>query len=98
MHRIQASHDRNLLFGILAFQLDFVSQAQLIETMQAWMLRKEKTLGEVLVEKGFLSTPRRELLDTLVAEHVRQHGDDPERSLVVIDVYHKSILKHVMRF
>ena len=62
MKKIHASHDRNLLFGVLAFQLDFVTQAQLIETMQAWMMRKEKSLGEVLVEKGFLTTQRRELL------------------------------------
>lgn len=96
MKKIHASHDRNLLFGVLAFQLDFVTQAQLIETMQAWMMRKEKSLGEVLVEKGFLTTQRRELLDTLVAEHVRQHGDDPERSLAAIN-YEQSLRQELQR-
>ncbi len=74
-------HDQNLLFGILAFQLDFVTQGQLIEAMQAWMLDKVKPLGQVLVEKGILTADRRQLLTALVAEHVRQHGNDPQKSL-----------------
>ena len=43
------SADRNLLFGVLALQMDFLTRDQLIEGMQAWVLEKAKPLEEVLV-------------------------------------------------
>jgi len=36
------SADRNLLFGILALQMDFISREQLISAMHAWVLDKGK--------------------------------------------------------
>ena len=36
------SADRNLLFGILAVQLDFVSRDALIDAMNAWLLKKAR--------------------------------------------------------
>ena len=44
-----ATADRNLLFGILAVQLDFVSRDQLIAAMNAWVLEKSKPIGEILL-------------------------------------------------
>jgi WD40 repeat protein/serine/threonine protein kinase len=79
-----ASADRNLLFGILALQMDFVSRDQLVAAMHAWVLDKAKALGQILVEQGALSQARCSLLDTLVDEHLRQHGQDPERSLAAL--------------
>ncbi len=84
MNVSQTVHDRNLLFGILAVQMDFVSQSQLIETMQAWLLQKSKPLAQLLVERGILSEERRQLLANLVREHVRQHANDPQQSLAAI--------------
>ncbi len=81
---MHSAHDRNLLFGILALQLDFITQVQLIETMQAWLLNKNNSLSEVFVERGLLTTQRRSLLETLVAEHVSQHNNDPEKSLAAV--------------
>ena len=77
-----SSHDRNLLFGILAFQLDFVSQQQLVEAMQAWLLEKGRPVADIMLERGWLSPPRHKLLLDLVAEHVRHHDDDPQQSLL----------------
>ena len=42
--------DRNLLFGILALQLDFIARDALIAAMHAWVLEKSKPLGQVLVD------------------------------------------------
>lgn len=84
MNESQTLHDRNLLFGILAVQMDFVSQAQLIETMQAWLLQKTKPLAQLLVDRKFLTEERRQLLASLVREHVRQHDNDPQQSLAAI--------------
>ncbi len=73
--------DRNLLFGILAVQMDFVSRDALIAAMHTWVLAKHRPLGELLQEQGALTPERRGLLDRLAAEHLKAHGDDPQRSL-----------------
>lgn len=54
--------DRNLLFGILALQMEFVSRDQLIAAMHAWVLDKQKPLGEILVEQRALADDARGLL------------------------------------
>jgi hypothetical protein len=35
---MSAAADRNLLFGILALQMDFISRDALIQGMNAWVL------------------------------------------------------------
>jgi eukaryotic-like serine/threonine-protein kinase len=69
------SADRNLLFGMLALQMDFISREQLIDAMHAWMLRKQTPLGDILCEKNVLCGEDRRTLDGLVNRLVRQHGD-----------------------
>jgi hypothetical protein len=55
---MSSSHvDRNLLFGILALPMDFISRDALIAAMHAWVLNKQKPLGQVLVEQRCLSDP-----------------------------------------
>jgi hypothetical protein len=76
--------DRNLLFGILAFQMDFISRDALIQAMNAWILDKPKPLGQIVVEHCALRPERRELLETLVDAHLDMHGDDAERSLAAV--------------
>ncbi len=82
----QSPYDRNLLFGVLALQLDFVNQQQLVDTMQDWLRHKDKSLGELFVERRILSEERSRLLWSLVKEHVRQHDGDPHKSLAVVPV------------
>ncbi len=76
--------DRNLLFGILALQMDFVTRDALVAAMNAWVLDKQQPLGAILVAQGALRPERRALLEPLVDEHVRQHGDDPAQSLAAV--------------
>src|SRR5947209_20334515 len=78
------SADRNLLFGILAVQLDFVTKDALVAAMNAWLLDKGKPLGDILRDRGHLSAERLQLLSALVAEHLKQHGGDPQRSLAAL--------------
>ncbi len=75
--------DRNLLFGMLALQMDFISRDALVEGMQAWMMNKSKSLGELLVERGMLAAEDHGLLDPLVEAHIRKHGG-AEQSLAVL--------------
>jgi serine/threonine-protein kinase len=79
-----AHADRNLLFGVLALQLDFISRDQLIAALHAWVLDKAKPLGQILVEQGVLAAPTCSLLDTLVAKHLECHGQEPQRSLAAL--------------
>jgi serine/threonine-protein kinase len=78
------SADRNLLFGILAMQMDFVGKDELIATMHAWVLAKTRPLGDLLAEQGALKPEHRTLLDALVQAHLAQHGGDPARSLAAL--------------
>src|SRR5262245_17489372 len=77
--------DRNLLFGILAVQMNFVSRDALISGMNAWVLAKHRALGRILVEQGALAAARHDLLERLVDEHLAVHEGDAERSLAAAD-------------
>jgi tetratricopeptide (TPR) repeat protein/serine/threonine protein kinase len=76
--------DLNLLFGILAVQMDFVSRDQLVAGMHAWVLDKSKALGAILVEQKVLGAERHALLQALVQEHLKQHQNDPQQSLAAV--------------
>jgi non-specific serine/threonine protein kinase/serine/threonine-protein kinase len=78
------SADRNLLFGVMALQMDFIDRDQLVRAMNAWVLEKHKPLAEILVEQGALAPARRQLLEPLVEEHVQAHGGDPQRSMAAL--------------
>src|SRR5947207_15113998 len=77
--------DRNLLFGILAVQMNFVPRDALIAAMHAWVLERSKPLGQILVEQQALSPSRQSLLEQLVDEHLVAHGGDAEKSLAATD-------------
>jgi eukaryotic-like serine/threonine-protein kinase len=81
---MSASADHNLLFGILAVQLDFITKDALVAAMSAWLLDKGKPLGDILRDQGHLSPERLQFLSALVAEHLKQHGDDPAASLAAL--------------
>src|SRR5437764_14681078 len=73
--------DRNLLFGIMALQMDFINRDALIAAMNAWVLDKSKSLGHILGAQGALREEDRNLLDVLIKRHLQMHGDNIERSL-----------------
>lgn len=75
--------DRNLLFGILALQMDFISRDALISGMQAWLLARDLSLGELLVQQGRLDAVNRQLLESLVDAHIQKHGG-AEQSLAAL--------------
>jgi hypothetical protein len=75
---------RNLLFGILALQMDFITRDALVQAMNAWILDKAEPLGQILVEHGALQLEKRDLLETLVQAHLEMHGGDAEHSLAAV--------------
>jgi hypothetical protein len=81
---MSATADRNLLFGILALQLDFVSKDGLLDGMHGWIVQKGRPLGEILVEKGRLKPENRLLLESLVDRHIAEHAGRSEESLAAL--------------
>src|SRR5438105_8655118 len=73
--------NRNLLFGILAVQLNFISRDDLVSGMNGWALDKSKSLGQIMVDQGRLSAEQLQTLESLIVQHLKVHGNDPERSL-----------------
>jgi serine/threonine-protein kinase len=92
-----ASADRNLLFGILALQLDFITRDQLVAAMHAWVLDKAKGLGDILVAHKALAADRRALLEALVAEHLKKHDNDPAKSLAALSSVEPAVRAEVGR-
>src|SRR5712692_2731434 len=76
--------DRNLLFGIVALQMDFISREALIAAMHAWVLDKAKPLGQILREQQVLGADEHALLEALVQKHLALHGNDPAKSLAAL--------------
>jgi serine/threonine-protein kinase len=76
--------DQNLLFGILALQMEFITRERLIAAVSAWIKDKSRALSTVLVEQGDLEPAIHDLLQALVAKHLEQHGNDPQASLAAL--------------
>ena len=77
----ESDADKNLLFGILALQMDFISRDQLVAAMNAWVLRKGQPLAEILQEQQVLGNEERILLDALLCKHLERHSNNAEKSL-----------------
>jgi serine/threonine-protein kinase len=73
--------DRNLLFGVLAIQMDLITRDQLVAAMTAWVLVKHLPLGQVLQDQGVVAPVDRDLLERMVDRHVERHGGDLHKSL-----------------
>jgi serine/threonine-protein kinase len=82
----QPHADRNLLFGILALQLDFISRDQLIAALHAWVLDKHKPLGQVMIEQHAVEEDDCSALEMLVDKHLKLHDHQPQRSLAALSV------------
>lgn len=82
-----ASADRNLLFGVLAVQLDFVSRDDLIAATSRWVLDKQQPLSEVFVEQGMITRDESDVIEGVVRKHLERNHDDPRQSLRSIEAF-----------
>ncbi|MGI9428936.1 MAG: serine/threonine-protein kinase, partial [Bythopirellula sp.] len=82
-----ASADRNLLFGVLAVQLDFVSRDDLIAATSRWVLDKKQPLSEVFVSLKLISAEEAQLIENVVQKHLERNNDDPKQSLQSIEAF-----------
>jgi PAS domain S-box-containing protein len=81
--------DRNLLFGVLALQTDFIDAAKFAEACVLWATRKTASLADVLIERGWIAPADRDHIEYLVARRLGTHdsasssasSDDGERTV-----------------
>jgi hypothetical protein len=73
--------DRNLLFGVLALQADIITPAQFIEACTLWASRKNVSLADLLVERGWLTSNDQSHVEYLLARKLQRHAGDLRASL-----------------
>src|SRR5262245_34735534 len=80
------SADRNLLFGLLALQMDLLTREQLLDGFQLWMLQKDTPVAAVLLRRGALQAPDVEVVEALLQRRLARHGGDVQHSLAALRV------------
>jgi eukaryotic-like serine/threonine-protein kinase len=78
--------DHNLLVGVLALQLNFVTREELIDAAcESAGADKPQALLEAFRQRGALSADECDLLGALVDRHLARHNNDPQQSLAACD-------------
>src|SRR5262245_33230737 len=76
------SSDQQLLFGVLALQLELITVDQFVEACTIWASKKDRPLPDLLIDRGWLRTQDRTDIDRLLARKVERHGGDVSASLL----------------
>jgi len=76
--------DRNLLFGVLALQLELIDPRQFADACAGWASRKEIALGDLLAERGWISKEDEADVDRLLERKLKRHGGDVHASLAAV--------------
>ncbi len=74
-----------ILLAILAFQNGFIDLNACVAAVRAWSEDKSQRIGELLVRLGHIDATQRAILDALVGQHRKKHGDSPEQGLAAVD-------------
>src|SRR5687768_16201748 len=83
---MSSSHvDRNLLFGFLALQNNFIDREDLIAAVSAWLVDKSRSLSDILRERHALASDEYQLVAALAAKHLERHGNDVEKTLAALE-------------
>lgn len=75
-HRNPAGRDRNLLFGIFAIQMRFISGDDFVAAAAAWSTEPEVSLSERLVNSNAMSAADRDLVNSLIAKAIEHYDGD----------------------
>lgn len=73
--------DRNVLFGVLAWQLGVVERETLMSAMYTWMTDKSRSLPDVLAAAGELSADDRRWVNEAVDRQLKKNDSDPAKTL-----------------
>jgi eukaryotic-like serine/threonine-protein kinase len=75
------STDQQLLFGVLALQLEFITPSQFIEVCTVWASSKDRSLSDLLADKGWVQPHDKEDIERLLARKLKRHDGDVAASL-----------------
>jgi serine/threonine protein kinase/tetratricopeptide (TPR) repeat protein len=80
--------DRNLLFAVLALQLDAINAGQFSEACALWAEDKTVSLADVLLTRGWLSAEDRTEVERLLERKLKKHDGDARAGLAEMTVDH----------
>jgi serine/threonine-protein kinase len=80
----QANFDRNLLFGVLALQDELIDARQFADLCAGWTLRRDKTLAELLLERGWITPDDRGEIDRRMERKIARYDGDVRATLQAI--------------
>jgi serine/threonine-protein kinase len=72
-------NDRNLLIGVLALQMGFISREELVAGLVAWSADSGKSVGTVLIERRSLRPEDLPTVLEAVDRLIQRHQEDPSR-------------------
>ncbi len=72
---------RNLLFGVVAFQSGAVDADCLADTCAAWIKEPAQPMADLFVARGLLTLEKRTEIEEVVAQELACHGGDPRTTL-----------------
>ena len=73
--------ERNLLFGVVAFQNGAVDADRLAETCADWVSQQKKPLADLMVDRGLMTDEQRTEVEKAVSQELANHGGDPQATL-----------------
>ncbi len=73
--------DQNLLFGVLALELDYIDHRQFAEVCCAWAAHKEKCLADLLIERRWIRAEERDEVQRLMERKVQRRQGDVRQTL-----------------
>jgi eukaryotic-like serine/threonine-protein kinase len=73
--------DRNLLFAVIALQLDILEQEQFAEACAVWALTMERPMDELLLDRGWISPDDRQEITHNLQRKLKKHRGDVHASL-----------------
>ena len=88
--------DRNLLFGVLAFQDEYIDLAQLAAICRAWAADKSRSIPQLLVERQWLNESERDELERKAERKLKRFVGDAHATLgAVADSAIRDVLMQV---
>ncbi|MHC5081531.1 MAG: serine/threonine-protein kinase, partial [Planctomycetota bacterium] len=79
------AHESDLLYAVLALQMNFITKDQLVECGALWASDPGKSLLTIMDQKGVLTPEARTALDAMVKAQVKQSGD-PGKSFIALKI------------
>lgn len=79
--------DRNLLVAVIALQMDYITQTQMVEAMKDWVFNRSETMEAILERRQFLRSEHADFLKAIVLQHLNIHKNDVAASLAALSSF-----------